>query len=125
MKKILTILGGTLTILAFAGAVWGVSSFWHNYCALEEIHEHDQANEIKEVNETALLAMNQSSLAISQQRAAWLEEQLVFYEREHGCREDVITSSCNDRVRRVYLKYLREFNLLQIEISKYLKEIGN
>jgi len=118
MKKILAILGGALTILAFAGAVWAVSSFWHNYKSEEEIHEFAQSAEIEEVYDTAILAMQKSSLAIAQQRAAWLEEQLVYYERQHGCKDSGQTANCNGRIWKTYNKYLLEYNDLQKEIRK-------
>lgn len=121
-KRLWSIIGSILTILAFAGGVWGISSFWHNYCSEEDMHEFAQATEIKEVNETALLAMQQSSLVIAQQRAGWLEQQLVYYERTHGCVEHQPSGSCVDRIWRTYQNYLLEYKELQKAIRK---QMGN
>lgn len=122
MNKTLKMIGVILTIVGFAGAVWGVSSYWHGYCADETIHETAQAAEIQEVYETAMLAMQKSSLVIAQQRSAWLEEQLVYYEQKHGCNDTGQTATCTDRVWRTYQKYLMEYKDLQKEIRKALKK---
>ena len=121
-KRMWSIIGSVLTVLAFAGGVWGISSYWHGYCAKEVIHETAQAAEIKEVNETALLAMQQSSLVIAQQRAAWLEQQLVYYEQSFGCLEHQPSGKCVDRVWRTYQNHLHEYKELQKTIRK---QMGN
>ena len=121
-KKFWAILGSVMTLLAFTGVVWGVSTFWYGYCTKEELHELDQASKIEEARETALIAMQQSRLVIAQQRAAWLEEQLVYYERTHGCVEHQQTSTCNGRVYRTYKRYLHEYLELQKEINAALRK---
>lgn len=120
--KILKILVSIGVVITFAGSVWALSAFWHNYCTAELLHETAQAATIEEVNEIALLAMQKSSLAIAQQRAAWLEEQIVYYEREFSCRESQQTTRCTDRVWRTYQKYLKEYYDLQDEIRKALNK---
>lgn len=121
MNKLLKTFGAILTVAGIVGLIWGVSAFWHNYCAEEQIHENLQAAEIEEVYDTAILAMQKSNLVIMQQRANWLEEQLVYYERQHGCKDSGQTGSCTDRIWRTYKKYLIEYNDLQKEIRKAVK----
>lgn len=121
MKKILAITGSFGAVVAFAATVWGLSTFWVEYCNTEANFEREQAEAIADVRETAFLAMQQSGLAIAQQRAAWLEQQLFFYENTYQCQGSAPNGKCNGRVFRTYLNHLREYDQVQKQIQKYLR----
>ena len=103
-KKAWSILIGIGAFIALAGSVWAVSSYWHSYCATEVIHETEQDDLIE-------LAMKKSTLAIMQQRIAWLEQRIWEMEKEYKCPD------CTGSIKRTYKKYVEEYEALQIKIQ--------
>lgn len=99
------VLIGIGAFLAIVASVWAATSYWHEYCATEVIHETQQ-------DENIGLAMKQSSLAIIQQRMAWLEQRIWEMESEYKCPD------CSGSIKRSYDKYVEEYNSLQIKIQK-------
>ncbi len=119
MKKVIWgVIIGIASVLALSGSIWAVSSYWHDYRAVEVIHETEQKKEIGDALKTAQLAMQKSQLAIDQQRVAWLEERIWEMEDKYGCIEDRTTDSCSGKIRRTYQKYLKEYQYLLDKISE-------
>lgn len=108
------ILIGIGTFLSIVASVWATTSYWHGYRTTEKIHEFKQ-------DENICLALNQSNLAILQQRATWLEERIWELEKEYGCAypPDV---KCNGTILRTYKKYLHEYADVQKKISELLSK---
>ena len=107
-KKISGILIGAGIIITISTCAWGVASYWFSYRAEESVHEVKQSENIE-------LAMNQSQLAIIQQRINWLEQRIWEIEREYGC------PACRGSIKRVYAKYVEEYKALQLKIQQLMK----
>jgi len=106
------ILIGIGTFISIVASVYATSSYWHGYCATEKIHEFKQ-------DEKIILAVNQSTLAILQQRMTWLEQRIWELEKEYACANPP-GSQCNGTILRTYKNYLKEYRTLQEKISKLL-----
>jgi len=108
MKKTWSIIIAAATLIALSGSVWAVSSYWHSYCAKEVIHEISQDSNIE-------LAMNQSKLAILQQRMNWLEQRIWEIEKEYHC------PKCAGSIKRTYDNYVTEYQSIQKKIQELTK----
>jgi len=108
MKKTWSIIIATTIIISVSASVWGVASYWFGYCATETIHETTQSENIQ-------LAMNQSSLAIYQQRAYFLEQRIYEMETKYLC------PACEGTIKKIYTKYVLEYNALLKKIESLSK----
>ena len=108
-KKAWGVLLGIVAFIGIAGSVWGVSSYWHSYCATETIHEVSQDEDID-------LAMSQSRLALAQQRMKWLEMRIWEMGKEYGC------PNCTGPLKKIYDEYLTEYKELQQEVSSLIQK---
>jgi hypothetical protein len=106
-KKYWGVIIGFATLLGIAASVWGVSSYWHGYCSVETIKEAKQ-------DDLIMLAVNQSKLALAQQRLRWLEERLYEMESKYGC------PHCSGPTKRRYDKYLREHQALEQKVQQLM-----
>jgi len=106
------ILIGIGAFLFIVASVYAATSYWHGYQTSEKIHEFKQDKNI-------CLALNKSTLAILQQRMAWLEQRIWELEKEYGCAYPP-GIPCNGTILRTYKNYLHEYKDLQERISKLL-----
>lgn len=104
IKKAMGIIAGAGALIVIGSAVWAVSSYWHEYKTDETIHEVSQDKDIR-------LAMNQSQLAIIQQRVNWLEQRIWEIEKEYNC------PKCSGTILKTYKKYVQEYTSLQKKIE--------
>jgi hypothetical protein len=115
MKKIIWgTIAGIMMVVGIAGTMWAGADFWYSYCAEETIHETSQDDSIEKAFKKAVLAFNQGTLAIKQQRASWLEQRIYEMEREFGC------PNCSGTIKITYNKYVNEYRILQQQIAKLM-----
>jgi len=108
MKKTWSIIIAATIIISVSASVWGVASYWFGYCSAETIHEKTQSENIQ-------LAMNQSQLAIYQQRANFLEQRIYEMETKYFC------PACTGTIKKVYNNYMIEYNALLKKIETLTK----
>ncbi len=108
-KKAWGVLIGIIGFLAMAGTLTGGISYWYSYYTTEIIHETVQDEDIE-------LAMNQSTLALSQQRMKWLEMRIYEVEKQYGC------PNCTGSIKKIYNEYVLEYKALQDKVNALMRK---